>query len=203
MTINLSSYRNIGTALLCKWVVPSYYDSTTSNTSSQTFTISNCNFPVVYSGSTYQPLGELISITETSSDIRISPGEISIVLSGINTNKIKDILQSQIKGTNIYVWRAIFNPDNGQLLSISGNPAGRFQGIVNNYTIEEDYEPGSINYSNRIVLQCSNTVTSLNNKVSGRRTNPSDQKALYASDLSMDRVLNLANSNFNFGAVIK
>jgi DNA repair exonuclease SbcCD nuclease subunit len=43
-------------------------------------------------------------------------------------------------------------------------------------------------------------VELLNNKTSGRRTNPGDQKEWYPTDLSMDRVPGLANSNFNFGA---
>jgi len=43
----------------------------------------------------------------------------------------------------------------------------------------------------------------LSNKVSGRRTNPIDQKELYPTDPSMDRVVSLASSNFNFGAVIQ
>ena len=46
----------------------------------------------------------------------------------------------------------------------------------------------------------SSVVELLNNKVSGRQTNPRDQKLYYPTDLSMDRVPALAKSNFNFGA---
>jgi hypothetical protein len=41
------------------------------------------------------------------------------------------------------------------------------------------------------------------NKIAGRKTNSRDQKTFYPTDLSMDRVTQLANSNYNFGAVVK
>jgi hypothetical protein len=51
-----------------------------------------------------------------------------------------------------------------------------------------------------IVLSATSVIELLNNKVTGRRTNPLDHKQFYPNDQSMDRVPALAKSNFNFGA---
>jgi hypothetical protein len=83
------------------------------------------------------------------------------------------------------------------------NPLIRFQGIVNNYSLEEDWTPGGTDARNTIAFICSSTVELMTNKVAGRRTNPIDENYFFPTDRSMDRVPNLANSNFNFGAVIK
>jgi hypothetical protein len=94
----------------------------------------------------------------------------------------------------------LFDAATGTQLSITGNPVGRFFGIVNNYSLQEEYDVASRTSSNTIVIVCSSTVEILSNKVAGRRTNPQDQKAFYASDTSMDRVPNLVGASFNFGA---
>jgi hypothetical protein len=47
-----------------------------------------------------------------------------------------------------------------------------------------------------ISITVTSVVELLNNKTSGRRTNPSD----FPSESSMSRVSALAKSNFNFGA---
>ena len=86
------------------------------------------------------------------------------------------------------------------MINITGNPVGRFQGVVNNYSLEEDFTPGTTQTTNTILLVCSNNADVLSNKISGRRTNYADHRALYSSDPSMDRVGSLATTNFNFGA---
>jgi hypothetical protein len=40
-------------------------------------------------------------------------------------------------------------------------------------------------------------------RVTGRRTNPDDQKKFYPTDVSMDRVPTLVDANFNFGAPLR
>jgi hypothetical protein len=109
-------------------------------------------------------------------------------------------LNYKVKGSNIKIYRAFFNPDTGQLLGISGNPAQKFQGIISNFDISDDLESGDQTGTITLTLTCTSVVELLNNKVTGRRTNPIDQKQFYPTDVSMDHVLALANSNFNFGA---
>lgn len=190
MTIDLSAYEHIQTALFCRMDVPDY----------EVLRFSSYNRSVTIDGETYLGLGTLLGVSDSTSELRVSGGDLSITLSGIPNTSIAEILDNKIKGSSIQVWRVVFDAITGQQLAITGNPAGRFQGIVNNYSLEEDWTPGGQSTSNTILLTCSSTVEILSNKVSGRRTNPIDQKDLYPSDVSMDRVLKLANSNFNFGA---
>lgn len=191
--IDLSTYGEIETALFCRMDVPDY----------AILRFSNYNRPLTVNGESYNGLGTLLGITDSASSLRSSGGGLTITLSGIPNTSIAEILNNKIKGSAIQIWRVVFDPRTGQQLNIPGNPAGRFQGIVNNYSLEEDWQPGTDTSSNTMVLTCSSTVEILSNKVSGRRTNPTDQKAFYTGDLSMDRVPTLANSNFNFGAVIR
>jgi hypothetical protein len=81
------------------------------------------------------------------------------------------------------------------LLSIAGNPAGKFQGVVSNYDITDDLDMGSDTGTVTLTLTVTSIVELLYNKTSGRRTNAADFR-----DGDMDRVLPLQKSNFNFGA---
>jgi hypothetical protein len=186
----LADYAQIQTALFCRMDVPDY----------AVLYFSSFNRAVTINGESYTPLGNLLSVSESASELRINQSQLSISISGIPDTSIAEILDNRIKGSAIKVWRVYFDAVTGELLNVVDNPAGRFQGIVNNYSLEEEWnESGS---SNTILLTCSSSVDLLANKVSGRRTNPNDQRALYPDDVSMDRVLSLANSNFNFGAPV-
>jgi hypothetical protein len=94
------------------------------------------------------------------------------------------------------VYRAFFNATTGELLAIAGNPAGKFVGVVSNFDIADDLEMGSSTGTITLNLLVTSVVELLNNKTSGRRTNPID----FPSESSMNRVNALAKSNFNFGA---
>jgi len=203
MTIDLSSYATVEAALLVRMQCDYYRATANANVSTNTFHFSTYNVPVTIDSEVYTPLGQLLSITGSSSEIRNSPQGISITISGIPNGSIAEIVNSRMKGSSVEVWRMLFDATTKQPLAITGNPAGRFFGIVNNYSIEEEYDSSASTATNTIVFTCASTTEILSNKVSGRRTNPIDQRALYASDSSMDRVPTLSKSNFNFGAVIK
>lgn len=190
MPLDLSTYRSIQTNLFVKLVIPSY----------QTLTFSDYHKSYTISGTNYTGLGQLLSVSNTSNNLRANPEELTIAISGIPSGNISSILNNKIKGSAIEIFRAFFNPTTGELLNIAGNPAGKFKGIINNFTIEDDLPEGSSTGSITLTLSATNVVDILNNKISGRRTNPIDQKALYPTDQSMDRVPALAKSNFNFGA---
>jgi hypothetical protein len=191
MTIDLTTYSSIETAIFISIDVPDY----------ELLTFSNYHRSITIDGVAYTGLGQLLSITETTSELRVSATELTIVIGGVGNTNVSDVLTYGFKGAPVRVIRGIINPVTGQLLSIAGNPTGKFQGIVNNYSLNEDYSGQDA--TNTISFMCTSTVGLLSNKIAGRRTNPVDEKLFYPTDLSMDRVPNLANSNFNFGAVVK
>jgi hypothetical protein len=151
-------------------------------------------------GTLYQGIGQLLSVTDTTNNLRAAPEELTLTISGIPEGNIADVLNNKIKGSKLDIYRAFFNSETAELLSIAGNPAGKFRGVIANYSIVDDLEEGDSLGTFKIVLVATSVVDLLNNKVSGRRTNPIDQDALYPGDESFNRVPALAKANFNFGA---
>lgn len=185
--IDFSSYTSFESALFLKWYIPNF----------ETAYISDYNTPITFGGNTYTSIGKLLSITSTTSELKASPSELSIGLSGIPTNSISNILTKEIKGSEIEIYRAFFNPTTHALLTLAGgNPIIKFKGIVTNYDITDDVDITSLLATTTITLTCSSMVEVLTNKVTGRRTNPVD----FPGESSMNKVTALANSNFNFGA---
>jgi hypothetical protein len=192
MSIDLTAYQSIETALFCKIDVPDY--------SAGPLLFSGYNRAVTIDGDTYTGLGQLLDVSSTQSDLRATGTELQLSISGIPNSVLALILSLNMRGSPVQVLRAFFDAETKQLLSITGNPAGRFYGKVNNYAIEEQFDNGARTASSTVVINCSSYLTILENKIAGRRTNSQDQKRFFPTDISMDRVVKLANANFQFGA---
>ena len=185
MAIDLSSYRSIQTNLFVKLVIPGY----------ATLTFSDYHKDYTIDSVTYQGLGELLSVTSSEDNLRAAPNEVSVMISGIPSGNISDILDNRIKGSACEIYRGFFDATTGELLSISGNPAGKFQGVVSNYAIDDELEMGDSLGTITLTLVLASVVSLLQNKLSGRRTNAVD-----FPNGEMARVVTLSKSNFNFGA---
>ena len=105
-----------------------------------------------------------------------------------------------MKGSKITVVRVFFDPVTKQFLDIPNNFLGRFFGIINNYSLDEEWDYATRTSRNTVSIICSSLVSVLERKYAGRRTNPQDQKSYFPTDLAFDRIPALANSNFQFGA---
>lgn len=185
MAIDLSSYSSLQTNLFVKLDIPDY-DVLTFSDYHKNYTIDS----VAYEG-----LGQLLSISNTEDNLRASPSEVTVSISGIPSGNVSDILDNKVKGSSLQIYRGFFDATTGELLSITGNPAGKFQGVVSNYDITDDLQMGSDTGTVTLTLTVTSVVELLSNKVSGRRTAPAD----FPSG-EMNRVPALAKSNFNFGA---
>lgn len=191
MTPDLTSYTNIGTGLFVEININGTY-----------VRFSDYNTTVTVDGNAYQGLGKFVGITQSTSELKSTSEGLSITVTGIPNSSITDIMNSNIKGSPIKVLRVFFNATTGAVLSIAGNPAGRFFGLINNYSLDEEYDVSTRTGINTITLSCSSVTEILENKISGRKTNPTSFKSYNATDVSMDRVPNLVNSNFDFGKKI-
>ena len=154
--------------------------------------------PYSIAGQTYNNLGSLMSVTSTEDNLRATPSRVEVV----PEPTVQAALASDLKGSEIIIYRAFFNSTTGELLVISGNPTAKFRGVISNFSIDNDLQMGDKTASVTVSLECSSYLELLQNKTAGRRTNPIDQKIYDSSDLSMDRVPSLAKSNFDFGAPI-
>jgi hypothetical protein len=178
----------------------------TVNTS--TYTIANTYNPVVYAGTTYVGLGHFLGMNEIQDDLRATNNTLQLSLSGIPKDPgeaglgdfssfVSLILGSNIKGSRVEIYRAFFDADTGSLLDSSVSL--RFSGYVSNYTITDSTDVNSRSDTYTCVLQMSSVHAILERKITGRRTNSTDQKALYPTDISMDRVVVISRTSFDFG----
>jgi len=192
MALDLSAYRSIQTNIFITLDIPNY----------EVLTFSDYHKTFTLSGTTYQGLGQLLSITDTTSNLRAASNELTFSISGIPEGNVADVLTQKIKGSAVIVRRAFFNSSTGELLAIAGNPVGKFKGVISNYTITDDLDEGASDGTFTITFVATSVIDLLNNKVSGRRTNPIDQKQFYPNDESFDSIPSLIKSNINFGGPV-
>lgn len=190
MALDLSSYKAVNSNLFVRLDL-SYISTVVRISDRRTATTIN--------GESYTAAGNLLGITATTSELSNGSNELTITLAGIPNSAISDVINARLKGSRVQVYRAFFNPTTDALLSISGNPAGRFTGIIVNYNMSEEYDVTARTATNVISLVCANTVSVMANTFKGRRTNPEDMKKFYPSDISMDRVPSLVGAYFDFG----
>jgi hypothetical protein len=190
MALNLSTYTAIQTHVFVRIDIPGY----------QVLRFSDFMTPFTINSESYTGLGSLMAVTDTTSELRATNQEVSISISGIPDANISDVLNNRVKGSNVKIYRAFFNPSTGVLLDIADNPAQKFQGVISNFDISDELSMGETTGTVLLTLTATSIVALLTNKQAGRRTNPVDMKLFYPTDVSFDRVLALENSNFNFGA---
>jgi len=195
MSINLTSYQSLRTALFVRIDVAQYRTTSSASFTSEILTFSDHSGTFAINGQDYVPLGDLLAVSSTSSELRASGNEITISISGIPNASIAEIVHSKIKGSPVKLYRAYFTEAGVQI----GTTQGRWIGSVNNYTLDEEYDPLGKSATNTIQIDCLSNVELLQNKVAGRKTNPSSMKVLNYSDTSFDRAPNLLGSSFDFG----
>jgi hypothetical protein len=159
--------------------------------------VSDYNSPITYSGHTYTNIGNLLGISNTTSELTSTPGDITISLSGIPVNSISTLLAQDIKGSLISIYRAFYNPADHSVINVNGgsNIILKFKGIVTNYSISDTVDVSTELAVSTITLSCNSIVEVLSKTTNGRRTNPAD----FPGEASMNRVQALSNSNINFG----
>lgn len=188
MAIDLSSYRSIQTHIFVKLVIEGY----------DTLYFSDYHKEFSFGGDTYDGLGQLLAVGRTEDNLRAAPSELTISISGIPSSNVTDILNNPVKGSKCEIYRGFFNVETGELISVAGNPAGKFRGVVSNYDITDDLAVGNDTGNVSLLLAVTSEVALLGNKINGRRTNAAD-----FPNGDMARVLPLQKSNFNFGAPTK
>ena len=192
---NLSSYTSVKTNLFVKLSIQEYRTTASGSYSPQIFEFTDSDVAVTIDSDTYTPLGELLKITPTTSEIRPTADSITISLSGVPAGNITDILYSKVKGSIVEVRR--------QFRTVSGSfiaTQGYFFGRVNNWSVQEEYDVEGRSASNILLFECSNHLTVLKEKISGRKTNPNSNKRFFPNDTGMDRVPIIKSTKLDFGA---
>lgn len=196
----LNTYRQVQSNLFVRLQVDQYKASSGDSYSAQVLRFSDLRTGYTINDEVYTGVGNLMSVTSSTSELRSSSAQLSITLTGIPSSAIAEIMASKIKGSPIRIYRVMFDPVTGDKLDLPVNPLTRYRGFVNNFSLQETYDPITRTSVNTIILICSSSVDVLANKYAGRKTNPQSNKKYFPDDISMDRVPTLQNSTFNFGA---
>ena len=142
------------------------------------YNISNCYKTITYNSKTYTALAGFLTISEIQSNISSTNDDIQIGLSAIPSAYISAILGQPVKGGEVSIYRAFFNYNTQEV--ITGEIYRRFNGIITNFSVQEDINAtGDPTTTHTITVVASSILGVLENKFSGRRTNPDDFKIVY------------------------
>jgi hypothetical protein len=164
-----------------------------------TYTFCNAAAPIVFNGVTWQGMGSFLGISEIQRDIKASSYDMRLMLTGIDPNNIAMILDSDIKGSTVEIWRGFLDSNNQIITTPTNQFFKRYQGIISNFAINEDYNEQLRMRIATAVASCSSMRLVLQNRVSGMRTNSTNWQTFYPADTSMNRVNVIAGLYFDFG----
>jgi hypothetical protein len=164
------------------------------------YTYCNAGGPVTVDGTTFSNLGSLLTVGDVQRDIKATSDDMTIALTGLNPYNIGIILSSTIKGSIVEVWRGFLDSNNQIITTPTTQFFKRYQGIINNVSITEDY---NVQMRTRVAtcsISCSSMRRILENRISGIKTNQKSWQEFYPSDTSMNRVAEIQSTYFDFGA---
>ena len=168
-------------------------------TPSATYTFCSAAAPITVNSITFVGLGSLLGIGEIQQDIKASSYDLKLMLTGIDPANIALILGNNIKGSTVEIWRGFLDANNQIITTPTQQFFKRYQGIVNNFAINEEYNESLRTRIATAIASCSSMRFVLENRVTGVRTNESSWQFFYPNDTSMNRVPIIASTYFDFG----
>jgi len=167
---------------------------------STVYTFCNAAAPITVNGITFTNLGSLLQLSDIKRDVKANSSDLSISLSGVDGTNVVVVLDSNIKGSRIEVWRGFLDSNNQIITTPTQQFFKRYQGIVSNFSITEDWNEQIRSRVATVGLSCASFRTILENRVGGVRTTPKIWQIYYPGDTSMNRVPSIAGSYFDFGS---
>ena len=167
---------------------------------SATYTFCNAAAPITVNSITFTNLGSLLQLGDIKSNIKATSSDLSISLTGVDGTNISIVLSSDIKGSKIEVWRGFLDSNNQIITSPTQQFFKRYQGIVSNYSVTEDWNEEARTRVATVGLSCASFRTILENRVGGVRTTTNSWQSNYPGDTSMNRVQSIAGTYFDFGS---
>jgi hypothetical protein len=172
----------------------------TVGTDEDVYTFCNAAAPVTVNGIVFSNLGALLSVGDVQRDIKATSDDMTIQLTGIDPTNIGIILGNEIKGSIVEIWRGFLDSNNQIITSPTTQFFKRYQGIINSVSITEDFNTQARIRIATCSIACSSMRRILENRLSGVKTNQKSWQVFYPNDSSMNRVVEIANTYFDFGA---
>lgn len=167
--------------------------------STTTYTFCNASAPITIDGITFTNLGALLGVGDVQRDIKATSDDMTISLTGIDPSWVGVILGTYIKGSSVEVWRGFLDSNNQIITTPTTQFFKRYQGIINNVSITENFDSQMRTRVATCSVSCSSMRRILENRMSGVKTNQQSWQFFYDSDESMNRVATIANTYFDFG----
>lgn len=171
----------------------------TIGTAQTVYTFCNAAAPITVGGMTFANLGALLNVGDVQRDMRSTSDDMTIALTGIDPTNVGIILSNDVKGSLVEVWRGFFDSNNQIITTPTTQFFKRYQGIINNVSITEDFNSELRTRIATCSIACSSMRRILENRLGGVKTNQSSWQFLYPGDTSMNRVATIANTFFDFG----
>lgn len=165
----------------------------------QTVTFCSAATTITVNGITFTGLGDLLQISDIQRDIKSTGADMTISLTGIDGNNVGMVLSSGIKGSLVEVWRGFFDDNNQIIETPTEQFFKRYQGIVNNISISEEFNEEFRTRVATCSVSCASIRLVLENRIAGVKTNHVSWQALYPDDASMSRVSQIVAQYFDFG----
>lgn len=166
-------------------------------------TFCNAAAPITVDGVVFTNLGALLSVGDVQREMRATSDDMTITLTGIDPANIGTILSNDIKGSLVEIWRGFFDGNNQIITSPTTQFFKRYQGIISNVSITEDFNTQARTRVATCSISCSSMRRILENRLSGLKTNQASWQFFYPGDTSMDRVSTISNTFFDFGVAPK
>ena len=115
---------------------------------------------------TYLSQGNFIGFTSLAEDFDVKVGKFSIFLSGINNSFINSLINTEVEGKRVVIYKAFlgFGATGQDPLSLVANPILMFDGIIYNFAVTESSK------SCQITIDCSSLFADFE-RTAGRKTN--------------------------------
>lgn len=115
---------------------------------------------------TYSAQGEFLGFSPLAEDFDVKVGKFSIYLSAIGTDLINKMINYEIEGKRVVIYKAFLNfgSDGRQPLSLAADPIMMFDGIIYNFAVSETEK------SCQITIDCSSLFADFE-RTNGRKTN--------------------------------
>jgi hypothetical protein len=173
----------------------------TVGTAATVYTFCNAAAPITVGGITFANLGALLNVGDVQRDIKATSDDMTIQLTGIDPTNVGIILGNEIKGSLVEVWRGFFDTNNQIITTPTTQFFKRYQGIISSVSITEDFNTELRQRIATCSIACSSMRRILENRLSGMKTNQDAWQFVYGtSETSMNRVAQISNTFFDFGA---
>lgn len=162
-------------------------------------TFCNASSPITVDGITFESLDSLMNISEVQRNIKANSADLKISITGLDPNNVAIVLGSAIKGSQLEVWRGFLDSNNQIITSPTQQFFKRYEGIVNNVSIDESFDIRARQRIATCIISSSSMRFILENRNSGMITNQKNWQTIYPTDISMNRVAVIASTYFDFG----